>query len=111
MKDNRNFKPNNKKNNFKKFDNKPKTNNKKVQEKFPKRTEEKEESFSDQIEGRNSVLELLESGKDINKIFIEKGEKQNWDNRQRQIFFVLAKINGITKRNWLKRICLLVNRC
>lgn len=81
MKDNRNFKPNNKKNNFKKFDNKPKTNNKQVQEKFPKRTEEKEESFSDQIEGRNSVLELLESGKDINKIFIEKGEKHGSINK------------------------------
>ena len=81
MKDNRNFKPNNKKNNFKKFDNKPKTNNKKVQEKFPKRTEEKEESFSDQIEGRNSVLELLESGKDISKIFIEKGEKHGSINK------------------------------
>ena len=81
MKDNRNFKPNNKKNNFKKFDNKQKTNNKKVQEKFPKRTEEKEESFSDQIEGRNSVLELLESGKDINKIFIEKGEKHGSINK------------------------------
>lgn len=81
MKDNRNFKPNNKKNNFKKFDNKPKTNNKKVQEKFPKRTEEKEESFSDQIEGRNSVLELLESRKDINKIFIEKGEKHGSINK------------------------------
>lgn len=34
-----------------------------------------ERTFDDQIEGRNSVLELLESGKDINKIFIEKGEK------------------------------------
>ncbi len=34
-----------------------------------------EKTFDDQIEGRNSVLELLESGKDINKIFIEKGEK------------------------------------
>lgn len=31
--------------------------------------------YTDQVEGRNSVLELLESGKDINKIFIEKGEK------------------------------------
>ena len=30
---------------------------------------------ADQIEGRNSVLELLESGKDINKIFVTKGEK------------------------------------
>lgn len=31
--------------------------------------------YEDQIEGRNSVLELLESGKDINKIYIEKGER------------------------------------
>ena len=28
-----------------------------------------------QVEGRNAVLELLESGKDINKIFIQAGEK------------------------------------
>ena len=33
------------------------------------------QEYQDQIEGRNSVLELLESGKDINKIFITKGEK------------------------------------
>ena len=33
-------------------------------------------NFDDQVEGRNSVIELLESGKDINKIYIEKGEKQ-----------------------------------
>ena len=31
--------------------------------------------MEDQVEGRNSVLELLESQKDINKIFITKGEK------------------------------------
>ena len=30
---------------------------------------------TDYIEGRNSVLELLRSGKDINKIFVSKGEK------------------------------------
>ena len=36
---------------------------------------ENKENYSDQIEGRNSVIELLESGKDINKIFVEKGEK------------------------------------
>ena len=36
----------------------------------------KEEKFNDQVEGRNSVLELLESGKDVNKIFITRGEKQ-----------------------------------
>lgn len=28
-----------------------------------------------QVEGRNAVIELLESGKDINKIFIQSGEK------------------------------------
>jgi len=33
------------------------------------------EEFNDQIEGRNAVLELLESGKDINKIYITKGER------------------------------------
>ncbi len=31
--------------------------------------------YEDQIEGRNAVIELLESQKDINKIFITKGEK------------------------------------
>ena len=31
--------------------------------------------YEDQVEGRNSVMELLESGKDINKIYISKGEK------------------------------------
>ena len=41
--------------------------------KFSKDNEQKE--FDDQIEGRNAVLELLESGKDINKIYITKGEK------------------------------------
>ena len=35
-----------------------------------------EKDYQDQVEGRNAVLELLESGKDINKIYIEKGEKQ-----------------------------------
>ena len=35
-----------------------------------------EKHFDDQIEGRNAVLELLESGKDINKIYITKGEKK-----------------------------------
>lgn len=34
-----------------------------------------EKIYDDIIEGRNPVLELLESGKDINKIFIQSGEK------------------------------------
>ena len=37
--------------------------------------------FDDQVEGRNSVLELLESGKDINKIFITKGERHGSINK------------------------------
>lgn len=41
----------------------------------------KEEKYEDQVEGRNSVLELLESGKDINKIFITKGEKHGSINK------------------------------
>lgn len=38
-------------------------------------------NFNDQIEGRNSVLELLESDKAINKIFITKGEKHGSINK------------------------------
>ncbi len=40
---------------------------------------------TDIIVGRNSVLELLESGKDINKIFITKGERHG------SIFKIIAK--------------------
>ena len=42
---------------------------------------DKEERISDQIEGRNSVLELLESDRDINKILIAKGEKHGSINK------------------------------
>lgn len=35
----------------------------------------KEKIYDDIIEGRNPVLELIESGKDINKIFIQAGER------------------------------------
>lgn len=37
--------------------------------------------MEDQIEGRNSVIELLESNKDINKIFITKGERHGSINK------------------------------
>lgn len=54
-----------------------------------RRFEDKEEKinrdlakiFDDQVEGRNSVLELLESHKDINKIYITKGEKKGSINK------------------------------
>ena len=58
----------NKKKNYNNF----KEENKKILE---------EKIFEDQVEGRNSVLELLESGKDINKIFVTKGEKHGSINK------------------------------
>lgn len=42
---------------------------------------QEEKKFDDQIEGRNSVLELLETGKDINKIFVTRGEKHGSINK------------------------------
>ena len=41
----------------------------------------KEKSYDDQIEGRNAVLELLESDKDINKIYITAGPKKGSINK------------------------------
>lgn len=40
-----------------------------------------ENQVNDQVEGRNSVLELLESGKDVNKIFVTRGEKHGSINK------------------------------
>ncbi len=52
----------------------------------PKRDEkvlenDQEKFYEDVVYGRNSVLELLKAGKDINKIFIERGEKQRFYQR------------------------------
>ena len=63
----------------KKSFNKERTNNKaKKNYNFNKKetveTEKEKKMFDDQVEGRNSVLELLETGKDINKIYIANGE-------------------------------------
>jgi len=43
--------------------------------------EKEQRNFDDQVEGRNSVLELLEADKDINKIFVTRGEKQGSINK------------------------------
>lgn len=48
---------------------------------FHKKEISQEKNYDDQVEGRNSVLELLESGKDINKIFITRGEKHGSINK------------------------------
>jgi len=39
------------------------------------------QEYQSQIEGRNPVIELLSSDKDINKIFIQKGEKHGSINK------------------------------
>ena len=57
-----------------------------------------ENEFNDQVEGRNAVLELLESDRDINKIFISDGERHGYINK----IIALAKekkviINEVSK--------------
>ena len=54
-------------------------NNKNIRKQKYENKEEK--IYEDQVEGRNSVLELLESGKDVNKIFVVKGEKHGSINK------------------------------
>ena len=39
------------------------------------RFEPKEKDYEDVVAGRNAVMELLKSDKDINKVFVERGEK------------------------------------
>ena len=70
MKDNKYNVKKDKKQSFNKTANYRKENNK-----------NEERIFDDQVEGRNSVLELLESGKDINKIFVTKGERHGSINK------------------------------
>ena len=64
---------------------------KNVNKKNIKKEIREEKSYDDQVEGRNSVLELLESGKDINKIFIAKGERRGSINK----IIAIAKERGI----------------
>ena len=66
----------------------------------------KEQELTDQVEGRNSVLELLETDRDVNKILIQKGEKHGSINKiisiakERRIVLVEVekqKLNAISK--------------
>jgi len=52
-----------------------KNNKKKMSQKGHFTQEEASQMGHDQVEGRNSVIELLEAGRDINKIFVQAGEK------------------------------------
>ena len=42
---------------------------------YDRRENSSDEDYDDIVAGRNAVLELLKSDKDINKIFVERGEK------------------------------------
>lgn len=84
MNNNSKYNRGNQKNNFKfQASNFKKNKNDKTKEERINKKERKNEnpSFDDQVEGRNSVLELLESEKDINKIYISNGEKQGSINK------------------------------
>ena len=50
-------------------------------ENFKNNEQNESKNFDDQIEGRNAVIELLESDKDINKIYITKGEQKGSINK------------------------------
>jgi len=55
--------------------------------------------YDDQVEGRNAVIELLESGRDINKIYVSNGEKNGSINkilamaRERKV--IVSEVNKI----------------
>ena len=69
-----NFKNNNRKN-YDNRDNKPKDEN----------------EYDDIVEGRNAVLELLNSDRDINKIFVQSGERHGSINK----IIAVAKENKV----------------
>ena len=67
-----------------------------------------DKEYEDIVAGRNAVLELLKSNKDINKIFVERGEKHGSINeiiakaREDKIVLVevdKSKLDGMTNEN------------
>ena len=56
-------------------------NYRRIEDRESKIEQDLEKIFDDQIEGRNAVIELLDRKKDINKIYITKGEKKGSINK------------------------------
>lgn len=54
-----------------------------------------ENIYEDRVEGRNSILELLKSDRDVNKIWISRGEKHRFNTSNNS--------NGKRKRNSCSR--------
>ena len=76
--------------NFKKKDNRHSFNDKRnfdnrrierKQQPIKRQTEKEENEYDDIVEGRNAVLELLNSDRDINKIYVQNGEKHGSINK------------------------------
>ena len=83
-------------------------NNKNIQKQKYENKEEK--TYEDQVEGRNSVLELLESGKDVNKIFVTRGEKHGSINKilgiakERKIIILTQGLDRSVESYLIKKI-------
>ena len=64
---------------------------------YDRRENSSDEDYDDIVAGRNAVLELLKSDKDINKIFVERGEKHGSINeiiaRAREARVVLVEVD------------------
>ena len=62
-----------------------------------KKKYKEEKQYQDQIEGRNAVIELLESERDINKIFVSNGEKNGSINKiiamAREKHIIVTEVN------------------
>lgn len=50
-------------------------NNREERREYKQEVQREEKVYDDVVAGRNAVMELLKSDKDINKIFVERGEK------------------------------------
>ena len=85
------------KNNKKHYNNNENKNIKSNKKEFKKYQEKRnnyendENSYDDIVEGRNAVLELLNSDRDINKIFVQAGEKHGSINK----IIAIAKENKV----------------
>ena len=75
------FRKNENRKNFKKNPNKNFKNEKQLEE----------NEYDDIVEGRNAVLELLDSDRDINKIFVQSGERHGSINK----IIAIAKENKV----------------
>lgn len=86
-----NSRNNNKKESFQKPREKVKERTKSFQKTSPRVNEKAENEYDDIVEGRNAVIELLNSDRDINKIFVQNGEKHGSINK----IIAMAKENKV----------------